>query len=93
MNDELKRLVGELSPDVMPEQLKPLISGLLDGTIRQFAVIMEHDDGTFSDCFPTTGENPNRFAMIGALEVLLRDYMRVHIDSRIEYVKRGDDGN
>jgi hypothetical protein len=84
---DISKLVGGASLDVLPEQLKQLICAILEGRVMQFAVVVEFEDGTFGDCFPTLCDGANRYAMLGALEALRRDYLREHIQSRTEYLK------
>lgn len=74
--------------DVLPDELKPIVAGLLSGEIRSLAVVFETADGDMGDAWFLDIDEPmssNRYALLGALEGLKRDYMRCEIESRLEY--------
>jgi hypothetical protein len=73
--------------DVIPEEIKPIVKLLLEGRIKQMVVIAELDDGNILDCYPVLDDSAHRYAMVGAIENLKRDYMRSHIQSRVPYVE------
>jgi hypothetical protein len=37
------------------------------------------------------GSRSNRFALLGAIEALKRDFLRAEIDSRVAYAQRGEE--
>lgn len=84
---ELTRLLDLSAADAIPPEVAPLIKGLLEGTIKQMVVIFEDADGNFHDCFPVLDDNCSRLAMLGAMDVVKRDYMRAHVEARIEYAE------
>jgi hypothetical protein len=73
--------------DVIPEEIKPIVKLLLEGRIKQMVVIAELDTEYILDCYPILDDSANRYAMVGAIENLKRDYMRSHIQSRVPYVE------
>lgn len=73
--------------DVIPAEVKPLVQLLLEGRVKQMVVIAEMDNGNILDCFPILDETANRYAMVGAIENLKRDYMREQIQSRTTYIE------
>ena len=74
----------------LPEQLRDFVAAVLDGRVKQYALLAELDSGV-ADQFVVLEEGADMLRMLGALEVLKRDYMRCHIESRINYVE--DDGD
>lgn len=76
----------ETSFDVLPEEIKPLVFLLLEGKIRSMAVVFETDDGRVGDAwFVDIEGDSNRYTLLGGIEALKRDYMRLEIESRQEY--------
>lgn len=73
--------------DVIPAEVKPLVQLLLEGRIKQMVVIAELDNGNILDCFPILDDSAHRYAMVGAIENVKRDYMREHIQSRTTYIE------
>lgn len=83
---DIKKLIGDASA-ALPEELVPIINGIINGDIVSLAVIVEDQEGHMGDMWVTDlndGET-NRFAMLGALENLKRDFMRAEIESRVPY--------
>lgn len=82
---------GKIQPvDAMPEEARLLVQMIIEGRVKQFAIIIEDENGCFLDKFPVLDDSASRMGMIGALEVLKRDYMRIFAASRVEYVERED---
>lgn len=80
--------------DVIPEGMGPFIQALIEGRVKQFVLVVELDDGSIMDCMPRIDEEGcDHYRMLGAIESVKRDYMRLFIDSRWEYADRpaGDD--
>lgn len=73
--------------DALPEPLKPIINMLIEGRIKTLIVIAEDSDKNISDMYrlDMDGGKSNKYAVLGAIEALKRDFMRTHIESRIEY--------
>jgi hypothetical protein len=69
----------------MPEQVRELVNALIEGRVKQLALIMEMTDATIIDCFQIIEADASRFAMVGAIEILKRDYLRCQVQSRKEY--------
>ena len=74
--------------DAVPEDLKMAMAGLIDGSIKSLIIIAEYQDGSFMDGYSVdiNDGKSNTAAMIGAIEILKRDFMREEIKSRREYV-------
>lgn len=89
MNDILKAIGGS-EACAIPEQLKPLIQGIIEGKVLQFALIVELDDGAIMDCYPQLDDKANSYAMLGAITALERDFLRSRIASRVQYVEDSD---
>lgn len=77
--------------NALPEEARLLVQMIIEGRVKQFALIIEDENGCFYDNFPTLDDSASKMGMIGALEVLKRDYMRCFIDSRVEYLQPGED--
>ena len=90
---DLARRLDLSAVDAIPPEAAPLIRGLIEGTIKQMVVIFETSDGNFCDCFPILDDDCNRYAMLGAIEVLKRDYMRSQIEARVNYAPAEDDAD
>lgn len=75
----------------MPEQVKDLVNALIEGRVKQLALIMEMTDNTIIDCFQIIEPDASRFAMVGAMEILKRDYLRCQVQSRMEYQEKTDE--
>jgi hypothetical protein len=56
-------------------------------------VIAELDDQEIGDLYTLdmNGSRSNRFALLGAIEALKRDFLRAEIDSRVAYAQRGEE--
>lgn len=87
---DTKQLSREAS-DVVPEEIAPFVRALIEGRVKQIAIIAEMDDGNVADTFAIIDPNANRFSMIGAMQIQQRDYLRCHIRSRVEYMQEGGD--
>jgi ABC-type phosphonate transport system ATPase subunit len=78
--------LSEVSFEAVPNEVKPLVAGLLSGQIKSLAVVFETIDGDVGDAwFLDIDDNSNRYTLLGAIESLKRDYMRCEIESRLEY--------
>lgn len=78
--------------DAMPEEVKLIVAGLIEGTIKSLVIIAEMQDGDFSDGYyvDMNDGKSHRMAILGAMETLKRDFMREEIESRREYVGLDD---
>jgi hypothetical protein len=82
----------DLSAGAIPDEVKVIVQLLIEGRIKQLIVIAEIEDGKFLDgVFIQQPNDCNRYAMIGALDVSKRDYMRMEIQSRVPYLEPGMD--
>lgn len=88
---DVAAMIGAGADDVIPPQIAPLLKALLEGRVKQMVVIAEMDDGAIMDAFPIIDDKANRFAMLGAIETVKRDYMRCELQSRVEYVQHTED--
>jgi hypothetical protein len=83
--------IFSMDAGAMPEQVKELVNALIEGRVRQLALIVETTEGTVMDCFQIIESNANRFTMVGAIEILKRDYLRAQVQSRVEYQEKTDE--
>ena len=70
---EIERLAAN-PMEALPENVKMLISGLMDGSIVQYALAFESDNGNVFTGFDNPGEG-SRFTMLGAVATLHDDLM------------------
>lgn len=75
----------------LPEEAQFLVRMLLEGRVKQMAFVVESDKGKIFDMFKVIEDSANIHAMVGALELVKRDYMRVHVSSRIEYQEKDEE--
>lgn len=86
---DVNRLIGAPADGVLPAEVAPIVHAILEGRIAQLVVIAQTTDGNVLSAFPTIEPDAcNRFAMLGAFDVVKRDYMREHIEARIAYEPR-----
>lgn len=78
-------------PDTIPAEIRLPLQMMLEGRVKQIALVIEDDEGHIHDMYSRIDGMGNAFAMVGALENLKRDYMRRYIESRIEYIEREGD--
>lgn len=89
---KFRQLLAEATVGALPDEVRDLVGFLIEGRVKQLVFVAELDDCQVLDAIFTQDERCNRYVMVGALEVLKRDYMRGEIRSRIEYVEAdGDD--
>lgn len=85
-----------LVPDIigssaMPPELRELVGDLIEGRVRTLLFVAELTDGQADGIYVNIdGHDTNTLAIIGALEVLKRDFMRAYTASRVEYVSFDD---
>ena len=85
--------ISNMQADALPDEVKTLVVNLLEGRIKSLIIIAELQDqagfleGVFVDM---EGGDSNRYAVIGALESVKRDFMRMEVDSRVDYVEMDD---
>lgn len=72
--------------DALPDNIRQVVEAYLRGEIKQYLLIAEHTDGQVSDSWEIVEPDANRYLMVGCLEVVKRDYMRLQVNSREEYV-------
>ena len=86
---DIAKLIGvnPAAANVLPEELNWFINALLEGRIKGFVIVAEEADGSIADqiVLDNNGGHANTYALIGALECVKRDLMRIAVDSRIEY--------
>lgn len=89
---DIKKLIGDKSA-VLPEALMPLVEELAAGEIVSLVVLMETQEGDIGDFFmlDMNDGRSNRFAVLGGLVNLQRDFMRLEIQSRVPYVEEETD--
>lgn len=80
-----------MQADALPREVKELVVNLLEGRVKSLVVVAELDDGFLSGIFvDMEGSVSNRFSVVGALECAKRDFMRMEIKSRVDYVEPDD---
>lgn len=89
---DLKKLIGDKSA-VLPEALLPVIEDLASGEIVSLVVLLETQSGHIGDLFmlDLNDSASNRFAVLGGLVNMQRDFMRLQIESRVPYVEEETD--
>lgn len=89
---KFRQLLAGVTVGALPDEVRDLVGFLIEGRVKQLVFAAELDDCQVLDAIFTQDKRCNRYVMVGALEVLKRDYMRSEIQSRIEYVEAdGDD--
>lgn len=90
---DIKQLIGDGSSfDALPEGIRDFISDLLSGGVRQYAIVAEVDNGSICSLMDVLNEEEhNVFTLLGAITAIQRDYMRLHIESYVEYERLEDD--
>ena len=85
--------ISNMQADALPDEVKTLVVNLLEGRVKSLIIIAELQDqagfleGVFVDM---EGGGSNRYAVIGALESVKRDFMRMEVESRVDYVEMDD---
>lgn len=89
MNNTIR--LSNQNAGALPDEVHGFVRAVIEGRVKQFALVIEMNDGTMSDQFVFLDDSADRFRMIGGLTVLLRDYMRCNTEGRLEYVPIQDD--
>jgi len=77
---DIQKLIGSPSLETMPEAVRDLMRDLLEGRVRQYAIVAELDDGNIGVGFHVVNEQDlNVYTMLGAIETLKRDYMDMEV--------------
>lgn len=84
MSPELQKILAD-DAGAMPEEVSALVTALLEGRVKQMLLIVELEDNKIMDMFKIIAPDSNRYSMLGAIEVVKRDYMREQTQARIEY--------
>lgn len=76
----------------LPDEVKELVSGLLEGRVKTLIVVAELQDNDFLEGIfvDLDGNTSHRYAVIGAIESVKRDFMRMEVESRVEYLELDD---
>ena len=74
-------------PPPLHEKVRKFSNDLLEGRVTDAVIIYRNTDGTVRDFFGHNidGAKGDAFALVGALEITKRDWMRTFIQSRVEY--------
>jgi uncharacterized protein YabN with tetrapyrrole methylase and pyrophosphatase domain len=84
-----------LTATAVPEEVGLIVKLLIEGNLSDLVIVARQADGSFIDgVFSGIDGNPSdTFGMLGAMQVTQRDWMRMHVDGRVEYVETesGDD--
>lgn len=91
---DLQKLIGDRSAAI-PEQLLPIIEGIVNGDVVSLVCLVETRDGDVGDLFELdmNDGHSNLYAVLGGIEALKRDFMRAHIESRVPYVEPQEQDN
>lgn len=87
------RMPIDFNVDPIPPELAQLNKLCIEGRISSMVVIARTTDNKWIECFGLalgdgdTEENADPYGMLGAMESVKRDFMRVFMPSRIEYVE------
>lgn len=76
----------------LPDEVKEVVAGLIEGTIKSLVIIAEMQDGQYLEGIfnDMDGGQSHKYGMIGALESIKRDWQRMFVESRIEYLEFDD---
>lgn len=84
---------SKMQESALPDEVKTLVGLLLEGRVKSLIIVAElqEDSGFMEGIFvDMEGSYSNRYAVIGALESVKRDFMRMEVESRVDYVEPGD---
>ena len=91
-----KPLPLDLTADALPQEVGVIVKLLIEGLLTDLVIVGRTADGKYIDgIFSGIDEHESdTFGMIGALQVVQRDWMRMHIIGRVDYVEtdQEDDG-
>ena len=92
-----KPLPLDLTADALPQEVGVIVKLLIEGLLTDLVIVGRTADGKYIDgIFSGIDEHESdTFGMIGALQVVQRDWMRMHIVGRVEYAEtdtEDDDG-
>ena len=75
----------------LPNHLKTLVTGILEGRVRQYALVVEYETGGCATGFEVINdETYNSFTLLGGIEVLKQDFFHNRM-GRSETSSEGDD--
>jgi len=80
--------ISNMQADALPDEVKALVVNLLEGRVKSLIIIAELQDqtGFLEGVFvEREGGESNCYAVIGALESVKRDFMRMEVESRVDY--------
>lgn len=84
---------SKMQESALPDEVKTLVVLLLEGRVKSLIIVAELQEGVgfmegiFVDM---EGSHSNRYAVIGALESVKRDFMRLEVESRVDYLEPDD---
>lgn len=86
----------DLSPTAIPEEVGLVVKLLIEGNLTDLVIIARTADGKYIDGIFSgiDGNESDTFGVLGALQVVQRDWMRMHVQGRVDYVEaeQEDDG-
>lgn len=85
---DVRALIGDRLA-ALPEELLPVIDDIVAGKVRSLIVLVELDDDEIGDLcvLDMNGSRSNRFAVLGGLAALQRDFLRQYVESRVPYAE------
>lgn len=88
MTDQKRPAIDITSP--LPPALDALINAIVEGRVKQFAFVAVMTDDEIFEAFPIV-EGPGVLTLLGGLEVLKREILRVQCESRVKYLEANDE--
>ena len=84
--------LSKMQESVLPEEVKTLVSLLLEGQVKTLIISAELQENEFMEGIfvDMDGGESNRYAVIGSMESVKRDFMRMECGSRVDYVEMDD---
>ena len=86
----------DLTAGALPQEVGLIVKLLIEGRLSDLVIVARTADGNYIDgIFSGIDEHESdTFGVLGALQVVQRDWMRMHIVGRVEYAETDteDDG-
>lgn len=92
-----KPLPLDLTADALPQEVGLIVKLLIEGRLSDLVIVARTADGNYIDGIFSgiDAHESDTFGVLGALQVVQRDWMRMHIVGRVEYAEtdtEDDDG-
>lgn len=82
-----KPLPLDLTAGALPEEVGLIVKLLIEGSLTDLVIVARTASGDYIDgIFSGIDEHESdTFGIVGALEMVKRDWMRMHVQGRVEY--------